>query len=430
MHVANLSLTVGFLVQDEIVVTAGRVMGESKLSSLASAAERREDWWLAARYWSVLSFSREHPRQQHGCYRAALDALGRATASGSWRSHETIEDEGEIKLNILGGLGATGDFGEQVNRLSEYEACLNTQAAVRNPIAAASLRWFLEIALMGDLTATQKHNLALTRGLCEGARTHPDSNERDKCVWVASGLVAVSLQCVTMPEFDWCKEYGEAGSMLLKCHSTYNYDVTHSFMNSSMNCDWCICIPSLVYPLLIHFGDVTNSLAIVDQCMHNCMRAAEEQERAMEVMGFGSLNSWCLFATAAELPREQCNAIAAAMAAGKITWHTAEAFVVDCTEVFKNPWVRRRDDTTPNLFCNSRPSNPPRCVFVFCLCISELYESVLNLPVFSDDFWWCVPASGAISPFLSLCVPTSPSQHHAALIWAAGTRGSCGVATI
>ena len=44
----------GEVPQDAIVIAAGRCLGSDRLSALATAAEYAKDWWLAARYWSVL----------------------------------------------------------------------------------------------------------------------------------------------------------------------------------------------------------------------------------------------------------------------------------------------------------------------------------------------------------------------------------------
>ena len=40
--------------QDEITVAAGRVLGSDRVARLATAAQGRKDWWLAARYWAVV----------------------------------------------------------------------------------------------------------------------------------------------------------------------------------------------------------------------------------------------------------------------------------------------------------------------------------------------------------------------------------------
>ena len=40
--------------QDAIVISAGHSLGTSRLASLAEAAESSEDWWLAARFFSLL----------------------------------------------------------------------------------------------------------------------------------------------------------------------------------------------------------------------------------------------------------------------------------------------------------------------------------------------------------------------------------------
>eukprot|EP01043_Picozoa_sp_COSAG02_P124619 COSAG02_NODE_61694_length_268_cov_0.562130_1_plen_89_part_11 len=43
----------GDVPQDELVLHAGSVFGVDRLSTLASRAESRGDWWLAGRYYAV-----------------------------------------------------------------------------------------------------------------------------------------------------------------------------------------------------------------------------------------------------------------------------------------------------------------------------------------------------------------------------------------
>ena len=87
--------------QDEIVIAAACVMGVGQLSSCADAAQASEDWWTAARYWSLAQIVTRFTEGLGASFAPAATAIRALEKVLVSSSKPSIDDVDEVLLGQL-----------------------------------------------------------------------------------------------------------------------------------------------------------------------------------------------------------------------------------------------------------------------------------------------------------------------------------------
>jgi hypothetical protein len=225
--------------QDAIVIATGQELGVEHLTQLADAAESAGDWWLAARYWSVV---REVIYQQSGngaASEAASKAL-HATAQMSDTDHPQLRDDLRFEQAVT--IITAFDVPTLNRRLKELDAILKTEAALREPARTTNSRLFLAFTIPahGDWTFEQIgdsyfESITFVR---TAERSATDPQQKVKCALMAIAIPHSFELCLFSKAFDWDFAYGKDAQKFFDAHRAYNYDQHHAFLISSTNGDY------------------------------------------------------------------------------------------------------------------------------------------------------------------------------------------------
>ena len=127
---------------DEIVYFAAGEFGVDKLSIMAGSAEDRGDWWLAARYWSVV----REVHYRKGGQGVAADAAHKSLDVLLQLTEASAPGRGALRLAaaktlVLAGLTGEENVGRTFARLSEIDEILASPAAALDAASTAGTRF-------------------------------------------------------------------------------------------------------------------------------------------------------------------------------------------------------------------------------------------------------------------------------------------------
>lgn len=130
--------------QDSLTLAAGRCFGTEEISLMARRAENARDWWLAARYWSlvrqlVFEASNNGPAQE-----PAFKSL-HAISQMSHASDPEARDD--LRFRNAQVIITAFDLPTVISRMGELEEILQLKAATREPAVAAGLRQFFTLVI-------------------------------------------------------------------------------------------------------------------------------------------------------------------------------------------------------------------------------------------------------------------------------------------
>ena len=208
----------GDVPQDELVVSAGEVLGIDRLSAAAERAEAERNLWLAGRYWSVASIVVHRSR---GTTEAKVPLERAMDAIVSYRKHcnggnvPAIETDAvdEVELQRLCAFGTLLDIPGIRAREADIRRSLVTQAAIRDPLRAGLLPLFAEItpALMeANLTVMGQgfYNMsAFFRKTIADTTVVLDSHVRMVCQMMAyQSEHCIEAMLLQIKDFNWEEE--------------------------------------------------------------------------------------------------------------------------------------------------------------------------------------------------------------------------------
>eukprot|EP01046_Picozoa_sp_COSAG06_P056680 COSAG06_NODE_10801_length_1613_cov_8.605020_1_plen_278_part_10 len=169
--------------QDELVLFAAISLGNEELFSIAAEAEKAEDWWLAARYWSIV---RELTFQHSGQGAASTYAQKCLVAIEHMSDGSDVEARDDLRLVQYSCIAQAFDLPTLCQRLDDFEATLSTQAALRAPSTAFSMGMLLNVAYLaspewtGDMTRLCNKVKEVNTIVRTAAKSDPDPHERFK----------------------------------------------------------------------------------------------------------------------------------------------------------------------------------------------------------------------------------------------------------
>ena len=337
--------------QDIIVLSAGRVVGVKQLEEMASRAEDGHDWWLAARYWSIV---RQVIRESEFVSERCLDAGDKSLDAMSHLDTSTVE-VGTLRLAqasmlAMGGEGLTRNSRER----SEMEEIFASPAAAIDPASTCGPRTVLtltgpmlpgfgEETVLKGCRALDK----LNTDLLAAAISHPDPQQRINSALMAQAnfmfeqILLVNETKATL----WEDRFGQDGELLVRTLGIYDYSTHHHFLNKTFNGDWFVN-PQCA-PLVLRWGDIFATEELTDISLGILRRSIEEPDQLFEQLSWmwTGPGQWAnyLHSTGIEYGRDK---VAAIMVDAGLTYRTAEATCDACLV----PFVRKRGDRSSAAF--------------------------------------------------------------------------------
>jgi hypothetical protein len=270
------------LPSDEIVYVTARELGVDKVEKLATRAEEQGDWWLAARYWSVV---REVTYQRSGAGDAIEAALRSQGAIARMTDNPDPDATDDLRLTQASTVVAAFNVPVIVEHLTEYEELMCSGAGLRDPARVIQFRWLFGLLYpvlddWSDDMEREALNLLEIYSLArEAARSDPDATVRLLCVQLSCSIPQVldlTLAAKSRP-FDWEEMYGEKGEYLIRCLRSYDWDAHHVALLHRVNGDWMHTAGGW-RALMLRWGDVRTSKELIDSSLAVCRRAVDQED--------------------------------------------------------------------------------------------------------------------------------------------------------
>eukprot|EP01043_Picozoa_sp_COSAG02_P005076 COSAG02_NODE_135_length_34565_cov_80.368856_30_plen_1468_part_00 len=339
----------GDVPQDPMVVSCGRVLGAAKLTSLAEEAERDDDWWLAARYWTVLrtlTYENEGQTSAIEPLLRALAALGKVELSAEQSEHK---DDIHIDLVVL--VFVTLDISVFPPFIEDGVKLLQSKAASRDPVAAYMMRiiiGFVQVIhnkdddLAREMKVWGNSTFEAAMTLKETAKTHPDPLVRlQGSIFCINLLELNDAHLLAKKSAFWSVLYGDDGIDLIAAAEKYDYDSMHRLLGARVNGDWFNLWTGSSSPLALHWGNIKAACNALDQSFGHIRTALEEPNQQVEIVNIAiGVPTWAQYAFTCELDPKCQQTIATTMVSAGLTWHTADATADRAASSV--PWIRDR----------------------------------------------------------------------------------------
>lgn len=334
--------------QDEIVLSAGRCVGTTQLSSMAHAAEDRRDWWLAARYWSVVAkvkFEKEGNVDTLESSSKSLDAIMQVSSRDL--SQDDIVHKDDLLMQIVGVLCLAYDQEVIESRSTEIEMALASPAASRDPLAVGAIRFF-QLLPLGQIGMVLEHSLGfleMSRFLIGVSKTHPEASTRAMCRTMGHMFdIFYGDWAALLPEWrtsTWDEVFGRGGHQLLDTVRSYNFDLSHKHNTGIANGDWFLA-PALSNVLLLHWGDAAAYCEMTDITLANVRRAVDTPDQTNETLQLiFMLEAWALNVALMWPDRRTKATVAQLMSDFGCTWHNQDKIIAR-----RDHWLRPIGDRT------------------------------------------------------------------------------------
>jgi hypothetical protein len=211
--------------QDVIVAAVGRAVGKQRLSSWAEAAESSADWWLAARYYSVLqtaTYENEGLAPAIESSSKALDMIEKMLSVGD---SADVDDVDEVLLRQLNFylMSLRTDLKPRDGLIERLEA---SETRKRFPAEAMAVGFskVVPLQLEGAFTKTGEHTYSMKIMLAEAGRSHPNPPTRYLALQAAYNFPAYWSLCLLSDEFSWDLYCGERGCTVIQAAQEYDFE--------------------------------------------------------------------------------------------------------------------------------------------------------------------------------------------------------------
>eukprot|EP01051_Picozoa_sp_SAG22_P002868 SAG22_NODE_133_length_18379_cov_34.571937_1_plen_1946_part_00 len=338
---------------DAIAVATGRMIGTERLSKLALDAEAVQDWWLAARLWASLSTTQS---SWTGVDAVASDAATKClSAIAKLPAQSQSMDVEDLRFSQASIIIRNFDLDVVAKHLSEFEEIAASAASRRDPGGTFAIRSLLTIVYprhsdtwTGDITKLVENCVSLTAAAQAAAIEHPDPEQRHKCYMLQFGFSIYWELSMLSPSFDWTKQFGPNGSLLMEVLRSYDYDTHHSMLVGTANGDWLNCTLA-AWPILLHWGDVENFVELAQRAqrvMKRILAQPWEDEDHSAIMFCPSMQAHFYICTSLQEGR---STVVENLEEAGLTYESADATIDTC----KTPWIRKRGDTTIDAYWGS-----------------------------------------------------------------------------
>ena len=333
--------------QDVLVVAAGCNLGAEKLSSLASAAEGAQDWWLAARYFHLVRlvmFERGGMSPaMNDPIESCLAALDHVRDGDSSRVPVELREQEQEQVHFSAVVSCAQLLNNPVMaaRADEFELVLNTTTATRNIATVAGVRWFS--TFMRPFLDHWVKELFKIASMMRDAAEQSESVQ----IVIARANYPQNVNCLLLhPDFEWEMLLGRDGEAFRDAMSKYEFNLHHDYLMDNFNGDW-LCTCCGVWPYTQHLGDIDVSLQMLDKQLESMKKSVKRYEEGVFAERVGlmfGVPAWLFTIATMEFPR--ADEVARLADAHGFSWKTADATAdLDAAAV---PWVRERGDTTVN----------------------------------------------------------------------------------
>lgn len=207
-------------------VAAGRAVGVARLRSLAEAAESNADWWLAARYFSVLQTVIKDTEgvasAVDSSYRA-VEMIEKLLSTGNSMIH--MDEVDEVLLQQLGFLVTS--TGATLNLCDDLRQRIKASETRKRYPAEAHAVLFGDVLpemFAGRMVAASSKLYELLAALVQASRTHADSATRYKALQVTYNYTYWWGLLPKAQNFDWDSLCGERGSIVIQAALEYDFD--------------------------------------------------------------------------------------------------------------------------------------------------------------------------------------------------------------
>jgi hypothetical protein len=178
------------LPQDELTVVVAQKLGMDNVQVLATRAEERHDWRLAALYWSIvrevsygISGSADDTVEAALRSQAAIARMSDSPAAAGATADpvEAIED---LQFAQASTIVSSFNIPVIIENMAAYEGLMSSGAGVRDPARVAQFRWLflLLYPVLEDWSDDMVRDSAALVELCAStrasARLDPDPNTR------------------------------------------------------------------------------------------------------------------------------------------------------------------------------------------------------------------------------------------------------------
>ncbi len=353
--------------QDEIVIATARVIGVGRLSSCADAAEASEDWWTAARYWSLAQIVTRFTEGLGSSFAPAATAIRALEKVLVSSSQPSIDDVDEV---LLGQLSIyLQSFPQDIfeNLIEHVQASVTSRRYPADTAAASFAKCGRHVAL-GEMVQAGSGSYHIFVQLAEASRTHVDpvmryaileymhtvlltinphgadrasdllqlsnrfpecvscdSWNRSKCLELAYNFPQFYGLMMLAPEFSWEDFFGRDGTTVIQAAEEYDFERFHVMLTQSFYCDNIIWSGGCSWPLLMHWADIATASRFMDEAL-DVLRGPTRQEDLMDNTAIlVSGGYYAILAHQFNLPAKQRDKIAACMSEYHLTWHAADS---------------------------------------------------------------------------------------------------------
>eukprot|EP01052_Picozoa_sp_SAG31_P018374 SAG31_NODE_1298_length_8922_cov_18.816956_6_plen_646_part_00 len=300
----ELALTewLGDVPQDEIVISAGKVLGMDILKALATKSADADDCWLAGRYWSIASVV-AHRTDSHASVREplvkALDMMAKHLHKAHRGQVESLDDVYDVQLDRL---VAHATFGQSVAaRPAEVERVLASSAATRCPDLAFILEYVTRVfaaLFSGNPVNFGRVNLEMWGKVRAALDVEKDdamyhllsqylfcaNHHLDSSLLKESRIAAFT--CEESGGFNWDYFYGPNAKLLKETIRRYDFDLSHQTIRERFNVDFIAVVPALLTPICLHYGDCHSAREYTDLAIAGLTRAMEQSAQTPEQLGY------------------------------------------------------------------------------------------------------------------------------------------------
>eukprot|EP01052_Picozoa_sp_SAG31_P006593 SAG31_NODE_304_length_18019_cov_10.386440_8_plen_750_part_00 len=182
--------------QDSLTLTAARCCGTKELSLMAWRAQDERDWWLAARYWSLVRQLVFEGGSSGPAQEPAFKSL-HAISQMSGASDPEARDD--LRFRNAQVIITAFDLPTVTSRMAELEEILQLKAATREPAVTAGLRQFFNAVIpkmhdwVGDSKVIADNQCELFLMLRNAMSEDPDPAEQKRSVWYPPSLFRIEL---------------------------------------------------------------------------------------------------------------------------------------------------------------------------------------------------------------------------------------------
>jgi hypothetical protein len=329
--------------QDPIVVTAGHVLGMERLSKLAVAAEQSKDWWLAARYWGVVQTVRVD--LLGAGYSGIFEPTAKAIVAMEQLGVLSDPDKEDFQLALVGILAGGFDLSGDLSARPELvQQVLSSEAAARDPINVAVITLTsqcMPYTFAGDAEGVGKASLDVTLTLQKAAASDPDPVARAKCQVLAFNFCQCAEAMWIHPAFSWDAVYGPGGTALQQAWDSYDFDLHHQFLMSTLMADFFATWGSPVYATALHYGDLRLAYANFEKAGRVMQRILQEPNYQAEGVGkAAACQAWSHVVWSCRWGADRRETVHAFQVSCELTFESAEATVDELTRDSTMAWLR------------------------------------------------------------------------------------------